>query len=338
MRTAEEIKSDIDAVCYHRDLILERLKEYDFNTVRRMADFASGTGRDERRCYAMVLHWIVSDGMKTVFLQDANTIAMKKDVLCDILRYLRKKIPTLEIVACYGRADALARLSAEDYKDLKAAGLTMIHSGYESGCDDVLKLLNKGTNRSQQIEAGKRIMDAGIEFNVFYMPGSGGKALSERNAIETADVINQINPDYVRIRTFVVKPGAPMWDIAQGPDFDECTDIEKVLEIRKMIEHLDPSLTSYVISDHIINLLPLLEGHVNTDKQKMLDYIDGFLALPRAAQKEYQTARRLWSNIDYSEMDLVDERYLQQVRDYIRRYETEEEWEELLRRQLRNYI
>ena len=338
MRSAEEIKADIDAVCYLRDLILERLEEHDFNTVRRMADYSSGMSRDERRCYAMILHWIVTDGMKTVFLQDANTISMKKDVLCDILRYLREKIPTLEIVACYGRADALARLSAEDFRDLKEAGLTMLHSGYESGCDDVLKLLNKGTTRQQQIEAGKGVMDAGIEYNVFYMPGSGGKALSERNAIETADVVNKVNPDFVRIRTFVVKPGAPMWDIAQGPDFEECTDLEKVLEIRKFIDNLDDNLTTYVISDHIINLLPLLEGYVNTDKQKMLDYIDGFLALSRDAQKEYQTARRLWSNIDYSEMHLVDESYLQQVRDHIRRCQTDEEWEKMLRRQLTNYI
>ena len=31
MRSAEEIKADIDAVCYLRDLIIARLEEYDFN-------------------------------------------------------------------------------------------------------------------------------------------------------------------------------------------------------------------------------------------------------------------------------------------------------------------
>ena len=119
--------------------------------------------------------------MKTVFLQDANTIVMKKNDLCELLKYLREKLPSLETVACYGRADTLTRLSLEDFKDLKDAGLTMLHSGFESGCDDVLKLLNKGSNRNQQIDCGNNIKEAGIEYNVFYMPGAGGKALSERN-------------------------------------------------------------------------------------------------------------------------------------------------------------
>ena len=95
----------------------------------------------------------------------------------------------------------------------------MIHSGYESGCDDVLKILNKGTTREQQIESGKRIKAAGLEFNVFYMPGSGGKTLSQKNAIETADVINQIDPEFIRKRTFVIKPSTVKWQKTQTGEF-----------------------------------------------------------------------------------------------------------------------
>ena len=367
IRTVEEIKQDIDAVAYYRDLILERLKSQDAYSVKRMGDISPSVSREEKRCYSMILNWIVNDNMETVFLQDANTMIMRKDELCEALRYLREKLPSLRTVACYGRADTLSRLSLEDFRDIREAGLTMLHSGFESGCDDVLKLLNKGSTRTQQIDCGQKIKEAGIEYNVFYMPGSGGKALSERNALETADVVNKINPEFLRIRTFVVKPGSPMWDIANGDAaagkkfapggsaadretseangsaadrqiaFEECSDVEKVREIRTFINALE-GIDTYVISDHIINLLPQLAGFVNKDKQKMTDYIDGFLSLPDNKQKEFQLARRMCANVDYMEMELMPEKYMEQIRSVIHKADIPEKWEETLRYYLRKYI
>ena len=354
VRSLEEIKADIDVVCYYRDLILERLRDSDPRTVRRMGDISASTSREEKHCYYMVLNWIVSDKMKTVFLQDANTMIMKKDQLREALCYLRRKLPQVETVSCYGRADTLARLSAADFRELKEAGLNMIHSGFESGCDQVLTLLNKGTRREQEIDCGLKIKEAGITYNVFYMPGAGGRALSEKNAQETAAVINAIEPDFLRIRTFVVKPGSPMWELARAGRasagaapadaanapalFSECSDLEKVREIRSLVAALDERLDTYVISDHIINLLSGVEGFVRSDKEKILSYIDRFLALPQQEQKEFQLARRMCVNVDYDEMALLPENYRDQIRSLIRRADTAEKWEETLRYYLRKYI
>ena len=347
VRSLEEIKADIDVVCYYRDLILERLRDSDPRTVRRMGDISASTSREEKHCYYMVLNWIVSDKMKTVFLQDANTLIMKKDQLCEALCYLRRKLPQVETVSCYGRADTLARLSAADFRELKEAGLNMIHSGFESGCDQVLALLNKGTRREQEIDCGLKIKEAGITYNVFYMPGAGGRALSEKNAQETAAVVNAIEPDFLRIRTFVVKPGSPMWELARAgrasagaalPAFSECSDLEKVREIRSLVAALDERLGTYVISDHIINLLSGVEGFVRSDKEKILSYIDRFLALPQQEQKEFQLARRMCVNVDYDEMALLPENYRDQIRSLVRRADTAEKWEETLRYYLRKYI
>lgn len=391
VRSLEEIKADIDVVCYYRDLILERLRDSDPRTVRRMGDISASISREEKHCYYMVLNWIVSDKMKTVFLQDANTMIMKKDQLREALCYLRRKLPQVETVSCYGRADTLARLSAADFRELKEAGLNMIHSGFESGCDQVLALLNKGTRREQEIDCGLKIKEAGITYNVFYMPGAGGRALSEQNGQETAAVVNAIEPDFLRIRTFVVKPGSPMWELARAgrasagatalpadaanapgaagapeaataqtdtqdavaaaadtpgaaaasaalPTFSECSDLEKVREIRSLVAALDERLDTYVISDHIINLLSGVEGFVRSDKEKILSYIDRFLALPQQEQKEFQLARRMCVNVDYDEMALLPENYRDQIRSLIRRADTAEKWEETLRYYLRKYI
>ena len=336
MRSAEDVKRDIDTVAYYRDKIFEKYDGKDFDMDKIMREYSS-LSDDEKNCYAMVFNWIRSDNMKTVFLQDANTTSIRLDVITDILRHLRKTLPSLEVVSSYGRADTLTRLDVDGFKALKEAGLTMIHSGYESGCNDVLKLLNKGTTREQQIEAGQKIKAAGIDFNVFYMPGSGGKALSERNAIETADVINQIDPEYIRIRTFVVKPQTPMWEIAKGDDFQELTDIEKLQELVLMTENLK-GIKSYLISDHIINLLPRFEGYINKDKEDMLRYAKEFLNLPKNKQMEFQLARRLCYNVDYNMMNYMPSEDMTQIREVIKNISSPQEWEELLRRYLRQYI
>ena len=139
-----------------------------------------------------------------------------------------------------------------------------------------------------------------------------------------------------------------MWELARAgrasagaaalPAFSECSDLEKVREIRSLVAALDERLGTYVISDHIINLLSGVEGFVRSDKEKILSYIDRFLALPQQEQKEFQLARRMCVNVDYDEMALLPENYRDQIRSLVRRADTAEKWEETLRYYLRKYI
>ena len=45
---------------------------------------------------------------------------------------------------------------------------------------------------------------AGMELSEYVMPGLGGKAYSKEHALETADALNQINPDFIRLRTLAI--------------------------------------------------------------------------------------------------------------------------------------
>jgi hypothetical protein len=129
------------------------------------------------------------DGMKatgyyedcrSAFLQDANSIVIQPAKMAEILRYLKERFPAIDRITTYGRADTLSRISVEDYKMLKEAGLNRIHSGYESGSDEVLKLIQKGTtkgagNRSGNQNPGSR----DSAFRLFYA-GSGRKRIIRR--------------------------------------------------------------------------------------------------------------------------------------------------------------
>ena len=246
---------------------------------------------EERQCLYMMANWII-DGAENVFLQDGNTTALSSGRLTDVLIYLRQAFPTIKRITSYGRAENLAKVSPEEFAELKAAGLDRIHSGFESGSDAVLKKINKGVTQQEEITAGKNVKAGGIELSIYFMPGIGGYELSEDNALGTAHVVNEVDPDFLRIRTAAVKPGTELYDDFMSGSFTLCSDDEKLLELRTVIDKAK-GVDTRLVSDHIINLLQDVEGSLKNEKDKMLDIIDQYLAMPDKDRRMYQAARRM---------------------------------------------
>ncbi|MBC8159204.1 MAG: radical SAM protein, partial [Alphaproteobacteria bacterium] len=123
--------------------------------------------------YYSARNW-VQNGMQSVFLQDANSMIVKPDVLVEILDFLRAQFPEIRRITSYARSHTISRIRDEDLKHIAEAGLNRIHIGMETGCDAVLKLVNKGTDKAAQILAGQRVKAAGIELSEYVMPGLGG--------------------------------------------------------------------------------------------------------------------------------------------------------------------
>ena len=187
-----------------------------------------------------------------------------------MLRYLKQAFPNIERITSYGRAENLSKTSAEEFVELKDAGLDRIHSGFETGSDAVLQMINKGVTQEQEITAGKNVKAGGIELSIYFMAGVGGHNLTEDNALSTAYVINQVNPDFVRVRTAAYKPGTELYDEWKQGLIVPCTDEEKLLEIRKVIKLAD-GVDTRIVSDHILNLLMDIEGRMVDDKDYLLE-------------------------------------------------------------------
>jgi len=325
VRQIEEIKADIDQVALYRSNILdgipESLEELPEETAER---------------YMYIMRWIAC-GEESVFLQDANTAVLSFDKLKEILEYLREKLPQVKRVTTYGRVDSLAKFSAQQLKELKKAGLDRIHSGYESGSDKVLALLNKGYTKAQEIESGQKVKEAGIELSVYYMPGAGGRDFSDENATETADVVNKVNPDFVRIRTFVAQKGTELFEEIRAGTMTECTDLEKMLELKKMIENI-VSADGHLYSDHIINLFENVNGNMGDDKGKMLSVFEEFLALDPVDQRRYQIARRMGLVRSLQHYMRLNSQQAGTVDMYLSQLGTGKEFEDFLSKLLRRYI
>jgi radical SAM superfamily enzyme YgiQ (UPF0313 family) len=231
-------------------------------------------------------------GAENAFLQDANSLVMKTENLAEVVSYLKKTFPEIKRITSYARSSTLARKPVEDLRRLMEAGLNRIHVGLESGSDEVLAYVNKGVTAAQQIEGGQRVVAAGIELSEYVMPGLGGRRLSREHALETARVLNAINPDFIRIRSLALPPGTGLREKWEEGDFERPTDEEMVKELRLFIEHLE-GITSYVASDHILNLLEEVEGRFPDDKPALLAVIDRYLSLPDEERLLFQLGRRL---------------------------------------------
>lgn len=322
-----ETKDTIDIIADYRDRILSFKvdgAQFDHDAIIEDMNKLSYAARG---CYYMVYNWILH-GAESVFLQDANTMALKPDYLFEILQHLRNKLPGIKRVTSYGRADSLARIETAQYVRLKDVGLNRIHSGFESGSNEVLSLINKGITPEIQIEAGKRIMESGIELSVYFMPGVGGKKFSKENAIETAKVINAINPSFVRLRTSVIRKHSELWTALENENIEQCSDIEKVEEIALMLEHIK-GCNGILLSDHIINLLAEVEGTLDNHRLAMIDTINSFLSLPEIEKKRFQLARRLGLATKLSDMENLNSK-IPQLDSIIRSTGSHEDWEELM--------
>jgi radical SAM superfamily enzyme YgiQ (UPF0313 family) len=73
------------------------------------------------------------DGIYSIFFPDGNTIIMKTDQLEEIFLYAKELFPRLQRITVYGSARYINKKSLADLQRLKAAGLTRIHTGMESG-------------------------------------------------------------------------------------------------------------------------------------------------------------------------------------------------------------
>ena len=288
-RSLEEIKKDIDTVAE----IVEELRALSGGPGRSLSREVLGQVFSSPRFndyYRQVAVWLYA-GKGSVFIQDANSLLLPTSMLVEAISYLREKVPGVGRITSYARSSTLVKKSISELKAIREAGLDRIHIGMESGSDRVLEFVKKGVAAAQQIEAGRKVVEAGMELSEYFMPGLGGKELTEDHARESARVLNAINPHFIRLRTLRVPPRVPLFQDLQAGRFEKLSDDETVVEIRLFISLLD-GISSRVVSDHIMNLLEEVTGKLPEDKEAMLAVIDRYLALPDEERLLFRLGRR----------------------------------------------
>jgi radical SAM superfamily enzyme YgiQ (UPF0313 family) len=291
LRTVEEVKRDIDAI----QAMVSEIRSLSWSSGYGgdiTASFASSILNHPQypEGYRSVILWLYRGG-KNVFLQDADNLILKTKDLVTMISYLKKCFPSIERITTYSRARTISRKTVEELRDLHDAGLSRIHTGLESGYDKLLELVKKGVTARELVDAGRKVKEAGISLSEYIMPGLGGRLMWREHATETARVLSEIDPDFIRVRTLKVLKIMPLHKRIETDELQIMTDDEIIAEERLLIENLN-EIHSHFASDHILNLLQELDGDFPEAKEKMLAVIDRYLALDLAERENFRLGRR----------------------------------------------
>ncbi len=212
--------------------------------------------------------------IQTVFIGDSNSLVVKTEMLIKVLNSLFSSFPDIERVTSYARSKTLVKKPIEDLERIYRAGLTRLHVGLETGNRDLLKKIEKGATPEEMIEAGRKAKKAGFEYSLYVLLGIGGEENWEQHAKGTAEVLNQIDPHFIRVRTFIPQPNSPLYEGTIRGDFKSPSAEIILKETQLLLEGLH--LTSQFLSDHISNLLPL-HGKLPEEKESMVRMIEDAL-------------------------------------------------------------
>ena len=255
------------------------------------------------------------------FLQDGDSLLMKTSDLLAILRCLNEHFPSLERITSYGRAATMVRKSLQEMQEIRQAGLNRLYCGMESGSDQVLERIHKGTTAAAIVQAGRLAREAGMEISEFIIIGLGGRELSTAHAVATAQALNQIDADFIRVRTIGVKVGSRLEQSLQRGEYQLQTEEELIREQRLFLENLD-GITGYYSNDHAVNLLMEVEGQLPAAKQRLLGLLDRFLAMSDEEKTHFALGRRLghYQTMDDLQLSSHHRQVAQQVADLQQQY------------------
>ena len=218
-------------------------------------------------------------GAKTVFIADSDSLVMKD--IAEIIRYIKLRFPDIDRMTSYARAKTLMKLGSERLKKIKKAGLTRVHVGLESGDKETLELMQKGVTPEELIAGGRAAREAGLGLSFYILIGAGGKDRLEEHALGSARVCNEVNPDFIRLRTLVIQRGSLLEEKKKSGHYKPTSPLEKLKEVRILIENLKVSQCEFA-SDHFTNNIWVddkviyrgVYGKLPQEKQDMLDILN----------------------------------------------------------------
>ena len=214
--------------------------------------------------------------LEKVFLCDGDAIALETDMLLTIIKKLYLTFPSLRHVGSYVGPQSTLSKSMEELQTLRAAGLTKAYIGVETGDDDLLKKIKKGVGYDQMLEAGRNLVEAGINLSAMVLLGLAGKGeASKRHALATAKICNEMKPQYLAALTVTPVPGTVLYRQVQAGDFELLDPFETLEEMKQIFENITVDNMKFV-GTHASNYMSIT-GTLQKDKQKMIAAVDEVL-------------------------------------------------------------
>ena len=142
---------------------------------------------------------------------------------------------------------------------------------------------------------------AGFEVSFYVISGAGGKERWREHAINSARVLNEIEPDFIRLRTLTIQRGTPLKEKQKKGTFIITPPLERLREVKLFIDKLDLKDCS-LASDHLTNYLWAggaiiykgVAGNVPVDKKDMLKTLSQAIEFIESTDLEVKDSNQLY--------------------------------------------
>ena len=214
--------------------------------------------------------------VERIFLADGDAMMIPMPRLMEIVQHIKKTFPECQRVGIYASPTSLKIKTVEELRQLKEAGIGIAYLGLESGNEEVLARMDKGSTVAEIVECGLKVKEAGIALSVTAISGLGGKEHWQEHAIDTAKALSAMKPEYIGLLTLMVHEDTPLYDWVREGSFTPLDPREIAHETRLMLQHLD-SEGSVFRANHASNYVSL-GGNLNADREALLQKLDNALA------------------------------------------------------------
>ena len=213
-----------------------------------------------------------------VFLTGADPLSIGFEKMRRILKTIRQYLPYCGRVGSYASIKNISRYSVEELSILHDLGLRMLYIGFETGRDDVLEMMHKGHTVKKAIEEAKKLNEARLPFNTVIMYGIAGEGESVKNAEATADMVNRFQTDRIITMSLLVFFGTELEGMVKRKEFTPPDSKERLLEIRTLLEGLDPKGQTCFDTTHPSNIIKI-SGTLPRDKERLIMEVTRYLEL-----------------------------------------------------------
>jgi radical SAM superfamily enzyme YgiQ (UPF0313 family) len=214
--------------------------------------------------------------VRKLFVADGDALVLDMDHWRAILALARRVFPNLRRVSAYATSMNILAKTPEELLALREQGLSLLYIGPESGDDETMRRIAKGSGFAEHAEAAERAHAAGMEISTIFLLGAGGTERSAEHAEASGRLVTAMDPEFFSALTLTIVPGTPMATLAGRGRF-ELPDVATMLgELRTMVGVARPSRAVFR-TNHASNYLPLA-GELPRDRDRIVAVLDEALA------------------------------------------------------------
>ena len=209
---------------------------------------------------------------KKIFLGDGNPFGLNAERLLEVLALIHKYFPDCRDVSMDATVTNVSEKSGEELRALRDNGVSELYVGIECGLEDVLAFMRKDHDSEEARRQIARLREAGIMYSAHIMCGTAGAGRGIENAEATARFLNETGPHRIVNTSLFIHRSAPLFSDIESGRFTPATELENMLEERRLLELLAVPVDFY---DGLHDYMEVrTKGRLPQDRERMLARLD----------------------------------------------------------------